>query len=323
MRTRCPHCETVFRITPEQLRAKGGRVRCGHCQQLFNAFDHMQQDGGLTAALRQQIEATTPAASASLPQVPFPVETNPIEVAPPLADDRGPTEAPFATEPPVSAPASLDADPEPSITEETVELIAPPAADVLEEARQAGLVAARDIVESSAYNRWAAGTLAGSTSIGTQTEAALPRWPFLLGALLLLGLLLAQVFEHYPSEIALRFPAAREWYAALNMDVPLPRQSESVSIESSDLQADSHRGFLVLQATLRNKASFAQAWPALELTLTDTQDQLLSRRVLMPEDYLPTVSDGGFAAQSEVSLRLWLDGQQLPAAGYRLYVFYP
>ncbi|KAB0632272.1 DUF3426 domain-containing protein [Burkholderia latens] len=35
--TRCPHCETVFRLQQEQLSLHDGLVRCGHCQQVFNA----------------------------------------------------------------------------------------------------------------------------------------------------------------------------------------------------------------------------------------------------------------------------------------------
>ncbi|AOJ00890.1 thioredoxin [Burkholderia mayonis] len=35
--TRCPHCETVFRLQQEQLALHDGLVRCGHCQQVFDA----------------------------------------------------------------------------------------------------------------------------------------------------------------------------------------------------------------------------------------------------------------------------------------------
>jgi len=44
MRTRCPACDTVFRVTSEQLRLKAGKVRCGHCQGVFNAFDQLLSD---------------------------------------------------------------------------------------------------------------------------------------------------------------------------------------------------------------------------------------------------------------------------------------
>ena len=35
--TRCPFCETVFRLQPAQLALRRGLVRCGHCQQVFDA----------------------------------------------------------------------------------------------------------------------------------------------------------------------------------------------------------------------------------------------------------------------------------------------
>lgn len=40
MLTRCPACQTVFRLRPEQLQARGGEVRCGQCYRPFNALEH-------------------------------------------------------------------------------------------------------------------------------------------------------------------------------------------------------------------------------------------------------------------------------------------
>lgn len=39
MQTQCPHCQTLFRLTDEQLRAADGLVRCGHCHIIYNALD--------------------------------------------------------------------------------------------------------------------------------------------------------------------------------------------------------------------------------------------------------------------------------------------
>ncbi|AFQ49317.1 DUF3426 domain-containing protein [Burkholderia cepacia] len=50
--TRCPHCETVFRLQQEQLSLHDGLVRCGHCQQVFNASQ------SLVPELAQQPEPT-------------------------------------------------------------------------------------------------------------------------------------------------------------------------------------------------------------------------------------------------------------------------
>jgi predicted Zn finger-like uncharacterized protein len=38
--TRCPHCQTTFRIRLEQLTAAKGAVRCGSCLQVFKATNH-------------------------------------------------------------------------------------------------------------------------------------------------------------------------------------------------------------------------------------------------------------------------------------------
>ncbi|MET0066747.1 MAG: DUF3426 domain-containing protein [Candidatus Thiodiazotropha sp.] len=43
MLTQCPHCLTMFRITPEQLKAAEGRVRCCQCNQVFNALQRLQE----------------------------------------------------------------------------------------------------------------------------------------------------------------------------------------------------------------------------------------------------------------------------------------
>ncbi len=40
MLTRCPACQTVFRLQPEQLHARRGEVRCGHCFHPFNALEN-------------------------------------------------------------------------------------------------------------------------------------------------------------------------------------------------------------------------------------------------------------------------------------------
>jgi len=110
----------------------------------------------------------------------------------------------------------------------------------------------------------------------------------------------------------------------LGVVVPLSAQSDLVSIDASDLQSDAARGLFVLQASLRNLATYPQAWPALELTLTDARDAVVARRVLLAADYLPAGSDlSAFPANAETSVRLWLDAKGLGAAGYRLYVFYP
>jgi hypothetical protein len=99
-----------------------------------------------------------------------------------------------------------------------------------------------------------------------------------------------------------------------------------LSIETSDLQTDpEHNQLLALQATLRNQASYAQAYPALELTLTDSNDKAIARRVFCPRNTCrPRRSmTNRLPANADLEIRLWLEAREVHAAGYRLYVFYP
>ena len=50
MLTRCPNCETHFRVTAEQLKARSGRVRCGECQHVFNALDSLVEESVVVTA---------------------------------------------------------------------------------------------------------------------------------------------------------------------------------------------------------------------------------------------------------------------------------
>ena len=101
---------------------------------------------------------------------------------------------------------------------------------------------------------------------------------------------------------------------------------ELMSIEASDLQADTtNPNIMVLSATLKNRAIFDQQLPLLELTLTDAQDQPVVRRVLAPQDYIGKAANtqAGFGANTEIAIKVFFEGSQVKATGYRLYLFYP
>ena len=87
----------------------------------------------------------------------------------------------------------------------------------------------------------------------------------------------------------------------------------------------SARRVVTLNVILRNRASYAQAYPHLELTLTDTQDQTLARRTFSAAEYLKFREEeiNGLAANRESSIKLYLDTNNLKAAGYKLFLFYP
>jgi hypothetical protein len=151
----------------------------------------------------------------------------------------------------------------------------------------------------------------------------------------LLGLLVlaAQVAYRFRAELAASSTTASEVFVALcrslGCEVPLPRHPELMSIDASELQADTRRdGLIILTASIRNRARFAQDYPALEVTLTDENDHPVLRRVIAPRDYLEAPRRAellrqGISAGSEAALRVYLDTSRTRAIGYRLYLFYP
>lgn len=166
-----------------------------------------------------------------------------------------------------------------------------------------------------------------------QVPAQPSRWKplvLLLLSLLLLVSLLLQMIYHWRGDLALLLPSTRPWLqqacALVDCELPLPRLDKLVSIEDSDLQADAtNPRVMVLSALIRNRAPFTQAYPSVELTLTNEQGETVTRRVLAPRDYLGKRADpeDGFDAASEMPFKLYLEAGKLPVTGYRLYLFYP
>jgi predicted Zn finger-like uncharacterized protein len=163
-----------------------------------------------------------------------------------------------------------------------------------------------------------------------EPRARRPAWIWWIASAVALAALAVQIGFHFRGEIPLLWPAARpaleRLCAEIGCDLPLPRRAELMSIEASDLQADgANPGVMVLTATIRNRAVFPQQFPSLELTLTNAQDQAVARRVLQARDYLGRGTDleAGFAGNSELAVRVFIEASALKPTGYRLYLFYP
>lgn len=160
-------------------------------------------------------------------------------------------------------------------------------------------------------------------------KGAKSSWGLVLLVMLLLLGAFGQAAFFLRTEITVFYPPARPWLEQacryLSCKVELPRQADLLNIEDSDLQADTqHEGVLVLVSALYNRAPYAQAYPLLEVTLTDTYDKPILRRTLMPQEYLPPETNiaSGIPANGEAHSRLYLNVSGEKPAGYRLFVRY-
>lgn len=328
--TRCPACGTTFRIVADQLKISEGWVRCGHCADVFDA----------TLYLEPWVpDAPAPAA----PELP----TEPAVPQAELTAASDPHEDELVTRPPALLPDDVQEPPQEDADFST-ELQRFAAAKAAAEAAAAAAVAdkaPRQVPTSK--------TPSGSVPLTDPDAAAddarveLPAVPGfvrqaqqrafwqspgvragLFLVVVLLGALLAgQWALHERDRLAAweprLLPLLQQVCAPLGCTVGPVRNIDAILIDSSALVrrlGDFHSFDLVL----KNTADIALALPALELSLTDTRDQVISRRVFLPEEWPDAPAVMPAQSSLNVSFRLALSvGEATPMAGYRALVFYP
>jgi predicted Zn finger-like uncharacterized protein len=149
-----------------------------------------------------------------------------------------------------------------------------------------------------------------------------------LGSALLVLALAAQGVVTFRNVLAARYPQAKGVLAGacavLGCKVELPAQIDALSVETGELQSLGANRF-AFTTLLRNQTSLVQAWPYLELTLTDANDKPLVRRIFTPAEYLPpgVAPARGIAARSEQAVKLAFELNQVKASGYHIAIFYP
>ncbi|HXF47679.1 MAG TPA: DUF3426 domain-containing protein, partial [Burkholderiaceae bacterium] len=152
------------------------------------------------------------------------------------------------------------------------------------------------------------------------------------GSALLALALLAQLAVVFRTELMTRWPQWRpalvQLCALFGCQVGWPTRAELLAVVGSELQAIPGTDVLELTATIRNRASFKVALPAIEVTLTDTTNRTLARKVFAPVDYLTSAGepstriDDGLAAGSDYTIRVAFEARGIAAAGFIVYPFY-
>ena len=158
----------------------------------------------------------------------------------------------------------------------------------------------------------------------------LPGWLYGMLIPLLIIALAAQALFHFRDAIAAHWPQTRNALRGMcvlaECQIRPLQDISALSIEASDLQADpAHKGLLILAATIRNRTTHALAYPYLELTLSDAQEQVVVRRAFAPGEYLSGAADAasGLAGNAELAVKLFIDASATSQAGYQVYLFYP
>lgn len=308
--TQCPACATLFKVVPDQLRISDGWVRCGQCDEVFDATAHLQP--GLP---------TPHAGKTPLPEEP--VDTPQSLAEEDVASPAGPGFA-LADEPEQdSTPADVCDEPvlDPVFEESPPEVLPVSEPSVEPEVAEVEAVPVPSEEEPQL-------SFMRTSRTPSRRSSPLARAALLLLCLLCGGVLLLQVLVQERDRLAATEPGAKQLLESLcgvlDCKISPLRQIDSVVIDSSSftkVRTDVYR----LNFTLKNAAPISLATPALELTLTDLQDQAVLRRVIDVGDFAPAQGVMVQGAELTVSLpiRVKLTGTAERISGYRLLAFYP
>ena len=167
---------------------------------------------------------------------------------------------------------------------------------------------------------------AGFLNSVAQARARRRTWLWGLGVILAALVLAWQLAVALRAEILMRWPQAQPLLAhlcqPLGCQVEWPMQPALLAVLASDLQAVPGTAALELDVTLRNRAPYPQALPAIELTLMDTRGQAIVRRVFSPAEY-GAPAQGSLAPGADLAARVLFEVKGPAPAGFLVYPFYP
>lgn len=319
--TRCPACSTSFKVVADQLRVSQGWVRCGHCAEIFDANQDIkpwvptppvltnvvdeQQQPPEHAWARQSREVGPSHHDSALESV--------LDGLAELSDSRPSPEAHDSTlhdslelEGNLVSPEPLPIDQDPVLHIDVLQ------ADGDEFLNTVPDPEPRFVQQVRHQAFWARPSVRASL------------WA---GVFLSLLVLLVQWTVHDRHRLVAWQPALKPVLAALcqplRCRIEPVRQLDAIVIDSSGLVrllGQLH----ALDLVLKNTQAWPVALPSLELSLTDAQDQVLVRRVLLAQDWpdAPPVLEPGQAWPVRLRLSIALASDQT-MAGYRIALFYP
>ncbi|MFT6395171.1 MAG: hypothetical protein ACJARW_001687, partial [Methylophilaceae bacterium] len=120
-------------------------------------------------------------------------------------------------------------------------------------------------------------------------------------------------------------PALERICKKLNCTIDLPKNLGLISIGNSDMQEDDdYQAVINLSSSLQNNATYSQAYPNIELTLTDSDDTPVIKKLIKPKDYLVSKKKlaQGLAPHEIANIKIALRVDEASVASYRILLLY-
>ncbi len=297
LKTRCPACDTVFKIVPDQLKVSKGWVRCGRCAEVFDAAAHAAPDEA-----NPWPQASPPETVVNSPITPSSV-TNVANSTTTATSGKDVINAVFTPE---------------NIAIQAINTPATAILEPLNERNETDLSFVRAAKNKAFWRK---------KNVNASLRAACVGFA---------GLLFFQVVFNQRNYLVASNPVFKTSFEFLCQTVGCKIEAfkniDAFKIDSSSFQKmhitagePASAEVFALKLTLKNSSDMPLAMPAVELTLTESGDKPVLRRVLLAKDL--GFSDSTLAANvdwtGEVKLAVTSNPTMPPITGYRVLLFYP
>jgi len=341
--TKCPHCNTTFNVPDAVLLKFKGLVRCANCNGVFNAIENRLRKVTANNQSKPQ-SAQAPAASVdskvnNIAKVPLQTESKKTVEIVEKADSslqNNPKEKETASIVSQSVPKptiniqeeitqpSLGIAVKPSLTDNFKEILQKHIFDKLDKYKQdKKLNEPKNLVGNTNLNK-------RLNSWGNNQK----KRPYFIAGSTFLGLaLFIQILYWQRNNIANYMPFTTPVLKSLSKVLggklaPLKLQDNPV-VSFSDMQKDMafNANRYVLSIGLQNKYDSEVAMPNLEISLFDLNEQMITRRVFHPQEFLKPMewkrlSEYGLKPNEELPVKLRFETNQA-ISSFKVVVFYP
>ena len=288
MFTRCPDCQTLFRVRAEILRAAHGQVRCGRCGLQFNALDSLAEDpeslardsnGAPEDPVTSIIDEAQTAEAEWQDSDPSISGQTPSEA---VEDATAGDEYAVAADPQeLSEGASIEPQDDPHVVETESEI-------------DAGATPASHAAQTSGQPLGLSGLTSEDLQTAWLNEEPNANWGLRIAAasavLLLLSALLVQwlYMQRVPLYAQPEFrPVLQRLCGLLNCELPLPRKPEQIEVLERVVREHPRVAkALLVDLTFVSRAAEPIAYPLVELRLADVSGNRVMGRQFTPMEYL-------------------------------------
>jgi predicted Zn finger-like uncharacterized protein len=283
--TSCPKCDTHFLLDEALIKAHRGKVQCGSCEHVFNAKNRLTEvSDDITDADEYQASLEDKQEAS--------IESSAEITAVVAKNNTGTAEDNYIG---IFSPSKIES----NESEPTLNLDNLPSIDDF------------------------------TTSLDSPKKSKKQTVLLSILSILLIFVASLQTIYHLRVKIAAEYPQFKPLLvkacAQFKCTIDLPKNLDLITIGDSDMQEDDqYKSVINFSSSIKNNAHYAQAYPNIELILTDANDKVAIKKLIQPREYLSAdkkVKDG-LAANEINPIKLALYVHDTTVAGYRILLVY-